>query len=58
MNPYTGTQVQRYSYQDQWGTQVYRSSGYSPVYGGFNQGYYQPGFGTRPYGGSFYDYRR
>jgi hypothetical protein len=57
VNPWTGAQVQQYSYQNPYGTQVYRSSGYSPVYGGFSRGYYQPGFGASPYAGSFYNYR-
>src|SRR5687767_1782195 len=45
-NPWTGARVEQYGYQNPWGTQVYRSSGYSPLYGGFNRGSYYPGFGA------------
>jgi hypothetical protein len=57
-HPWTGTQIQRYSYQNPWGGTVYRSSGYSPYYGAFNQGYTYPGFGASPFAGSWYNFRR
>jgi hypothetical protein len=57
VNPWSGTAVQRYGYQNPYGTTVYRSSGYSPYYGGFNRGYYYPGFGASPLAGSYYRYR-
>lgn len=56
-NPYTGVQVARYGYQNAWGTNVYRSTGFSPYYGGFNRGYYNPGFGASPFAGNYYRYR-
>jgi hypothetical protein len=57
VNPWTGTQVQRYSYQNAWGTNVYRNAGFSPYYGGYNRGYTYPGFGASPFAGSWYNYR-
>ena len=56
-NPWTGAQAQRYSYQNAWGTNVYRNSGFNPYYGGFNRGYAYPGFGASPLAGSWYNYR-
>ena len=56
-NPFTGSTVQQFGYQNPWGTTVYRSSGFSPVYGGFSRGYYTPGFGASPLAGSYYRYR-
>ena len=57
VNPWTGAQAQRYSYQNAWGTNVYRNSGFNPYYGGFNRGYAYPGFGASPLAGSWYNYR-
>jgi hypothetical protein len=56
-NPWSGTTVQRYAYQNPWGATIYRSSGYSPYYGVFNQGYSYPGFGASPLAGSWYNFR-
>jgi hypothetical protein len=56
-NPWTGAQGQRYLYQNAWGTNVYRNSGFNPYYGGYNRGYSYPGFGASPLAGSWYNYR-
>lgn len=57
-NPYTGAAGQRYQYQNPYGTNVYRSSGYNPYYGrGYSNGSYYPGFGVSPYAGNFYRFR-
>jgi len=57
-NPYTGSAGQRYLYENPWGTTVYRSYGGNPYFGhGYNSGYYNPGFGISPYGGSYYRWR-
>jgi hypothetical protein len=57
-NPYTGASGQRFMYQNTWGTNVYRSYGYNPYYGGgYTSGYYYPGFGASPYAGGWYRYR-
>lgn len=56
-NPWTGTQTQRYTYQNAWGTTVNQQSGFNPYFGSFNRGYSYPGFGASPLAGSFYNYR-
>jgi len=57
-NPYTGSSGQRTLYQNAFGTSVYRSYGGNPYYGrGYNNGYYNPGFGASPYAGNYYRYR-
>jgi hypothetical protein len=51
-NPYFGYGGQQFMYQNTWGTQFSRGYGVSPYYGGYNYGYYQPGFGI-PYASGY-----
>lgn len=47
-NPYFGYGGQQMQYRNTWGTVYNRGYGVNPYYGGYNYGYYTPGFGV-PY---------
>ncbi|MBX9578706.1 MAG: hypothetical protein K2X87_00210 [Gemmataceae bacterium] len=57
-NPWTGATGGAGSYQNVWGTNLYRSQGYNPYFGrGYSAGSYYPGFGVSPLYGNYYRYR-
>jgi hypothetical protein len=47
-NPYYGYGGQQVQYRNVYGTTYNQGSGMTPYYGGYNYGYYTPGFGN-PY---------
>jgi hypothetical protein len=53
-----GTMRQQYNYADVFGNSYGRAQGFSPYYGAYNRGFYQPNPYFNPYGGYNYNFYR